>query len=525
MNSFYNGTSCTCYQGYILVNGNCYTICGPNAFVNNSQCQCIPGYSFSFTLNQCTQQQTITCGRNFVLINNVCICPTGFGLINNLCLVCPANSFVDNSGLCACTSGYSLSSSTLSCVQSCFENAYRNNLGQCICKDGYYNQGNACIQSSNCQGGSYWNGATCVCPNGQFIDSIIKQCTYCNTPDRAVVGSNCVCSPVHYPTINSCLPCPSNSYYNSTTQNCVCLPGYILINGQCVTITNCPSNSNWNSTSNQCQCVYQGQYVINGFCQSCQPNSSWNGAVCLCNQGFTLSNSLCIVSCKENSNWNGISCICNSGFNLIGGNCVLCDSHSTYSTAQLTCLCNAGYYGNFSICNLCDGTCATCSGPTAAQCLSCKGNNILSNGVCHIGSCPASYFIDSNNQCVSCISNCILCYTSSSCVTCASGYALSTAAIGGTIVITCAKIPTGTNSTLSFRGRVVGNNVLYQGVAMSLMPTAILTNNCDICNNLLKINIVSTFATITYTLEYITNSQYWFLITFNFGGVAFIPSF
>jgi hypothetical protein len=60
---------------------------------------------------------------------------------------------------------------------------------------------------------------------------------------------------------------------------------------------------------------------------------------------------------------------------------------------------------------------------------------------------------------------------------------------------------------------------------MSLMPTAILADSCTICNNLLSVQVASTYATITATTEYVANSQYWFVITFNFGATAFIPDF
>jgi hypothetical protein len=86
-------------------------------------------------------------------------------------------------------------------------------------------------------------------------------------------------------------------------------------------------------------------------------------------------------------------------------------------------------------------------------------------------------------------------------------------------------IPTGTSSRLSLRSYVVGNSVVYQGVAMSLMPSQILADNCAICDTLLRVNIVSSFSSASATVSYITNSQYWFLITFDFTGAAFIPTF
>jgi hypothetical protein len=123
------------------------------------------------------------------------------------------------------------------------------------------------------------------------------------------------------------------------------------------------------------------------------------------------------------------------------------------------------------------------------------------------------------------MSNCIQCNSASICSTCATGYNQSLTVSNGNILMSCNPIPSGTSSTLSLRSYVVGNSVVYQGVAMSLMPTAILTDGCSICNDLLLVNTVSAFTSATTTVEYVANSQYWFLISFSFAGAAFIPTF
>lgn len=60
---------------------------------------------------------------------------------------------------------------------------------------------------------------------------------------------------------------------------------------------------------------------------------------------------------------------------------------------------------------------------------------------------------------------------------------------------------------------------------MSLMPTAIIASSCGICNSLFQININSQFTAITATQTYIANTQYWFVITFNFPTATFVPTF
>jgi hypothetical protein len=524
-NQYYNGTACTCYQGYLLVNSVCYQGCGTNAYIINSQCQCIPGYILSLITYTCVQQTVPTCGQNFVLINNVCTCKSGFGMINNLCLACPANSYVAANGNCVCNSGLTLSSNTLSCVAACYPNSYQNSVGQCICNSGYYNTGTSCILQPNCINGQIWNSGSnsCSCPQGMINDSITNQCSYCNTADRMVSAGICVCSPSYYPTSIGCSPCPTHSLYNITAAACICVTGYNMQNGVCVQNINCPLNSNWNAITLQCDCTYFQNYVINGYCQQCPLNSKWNGTACACLAGFVSTGTLCV--CPYGQLWNGIACVCGTNKYFINNACTFCDANSVYNSTLQNCICKNGWFGNYAHCTKCDSSCATCSGASANNCLSCPSGTTLTSGSCLTSCNPNGQYIDANNICQNCMSNCVLCSSGSSCNTCASGYQTSLAISGNTVTMTCQLIPTGTSSTLTLRGQVTGNGVVYQGVGLSLMPTSILSNNCNICNSLLTVQVVSSFATITTTTEYVANSQYWFVISFNFGAIAFIPNF
>ena len=58
------------------------------------------------------------------------------------------------------------------------------------------------------------------------------------------------------------------------------------------------------------------------------------------------------------------------------------------------------------------------------------------------------------------------------------------------------------------------------------MPTPVLTAGCAACNNLFKVDVNSLFVGITVTQQFITDSQYWFIISFSFptSGTV-IPTF
>jgi len=297
-----------------------------------------------------------------------------------------------------------------------------------------------------------------------------------------------------------------------------------MSNGQCVLSVNCPFSSYWNPSLQQCSCNYAGMYVINGYCQLCIQNSTWNGSACACNPGYIPSNGLCIQNCTANTYWNGIACQCNSGYYIIGGTCQRCDVNSYYSNTQFTCVCNNGYFGTWNQCSKCDSSCATCSGAGTNQCLTCPTNYLLISGYCKI-SCSAGTYINSLNQCSPCDSSCTACSGPGNnlCTSCGTGLTLTNGYCVATPTPT--PTPTGVTSAISLRGYVLGVNTIYQGVAVSLLPTAILSGGCSICNNLFTINVNSQFATITTAQQYISNTQYWFVITFSFPGASTVPTF
>ena len=457
-NQYFNGTSCVCNNGYIIVGSACYVSCGVNAYVLNSQCQCIPGFMYSALANQCIAQSSL-CGANYVMINNQCICPSGFGILNNQCVVCPTNSFVDANGNCACSTG-------------------------------------------------------------MVFDNFTNACTSCNTLGRAIVNGRCGCSSTFYPTDTVCVSCISFSTYNTNTKTCVCNQNYSLVNSNCVSTITCPANSTLNTNTQQCVCNTQGQYIINGVCQACQQFSAWNGSSCVCQSGYILVGQACIQNCSVNSYWNGSSCICNATYFNINGTCLQCDANSFYSSTLSTCICNNGFFGTFNNCTRCHPSCLTCSGASSSQCLTCPINTNLSNGAC-LSTCGAGTYLSSIYQCLLCDSSCATCSGPGNalCTSCSTGTTLQNG------VCRSNSNSSSIISKISTKGFVLGNQVIYQGVAMNLMPTVILSTGCAICNNLFLITTNSKFSTISYTQQFLNNSQYWFIISFSFPDANSIPTF
>lgn len=79
----------------------------------------------------------------------------------------------------------------------------------------------------------------------------------------------------------------------SSSGVCVCNSGFYLDGAACTKIISCPLRSSWDSVKLVCVCAINGEYLINGSCQTCQVNSVWNGAQCACKSGFYLISGTC----------------------------------------------------------------------------------------------------------------------------------------------------------------------------------------------------------------------------------------
>jgi len=203
--------------------------------------------------------------------------------------------------------------------------------------------------------------------------------------------------------------------------------------------------------------------------------------------------------------------------------CQLCDVNSRYSNTQLTCVCIDGYYGTWNKCYKCDASCKTCTGAGASQCTSCF-IGAVSNGVCS-NSCGTGQFMDTSNNCQNCLTNCAVCHTTTSCTSCDPGFTRKSTNSGGTTITTCeAPSPTASH-VLTLRSHVLGALVIYQGVALSALPQAIVTDSCSSCDTLFEVNTNSLFTTVTVTQQFVPNSQYWFILTFTYSSSTPVPTF
>jgi hypothetical protein len=319
-----------------------------------------------------------------------------------------------------------------------------------------------------------------------LIDGVCTQCW----ANSAWNGSTCACLSGFYPSGNSCLACTPNSAWNG--QACVCLSGFFPITpGTC---SACQANSAWNGTA--CACL-SGFFLQNGACSACATGTSWNGTAC-------------VQTCPPRSSWNGSACVCQASFFFIQNSCLPCDPNSAYDSQLQTCTCNAGFFGNFQLCTACDTSCVTCSAAGANRCLTCRSGTVLVNG-----------------QCQACPSNCLACSDGRTCTQCVADYTLATQIVdSGTLIGCLLPVPATPDSKLTLTGTVIANNVVYQGITLSTLPAFFLTTNCADCSDLFTVTVTPNRLGITSSIEYVLYSQYWFVVTFEFGSFsAIVPSF
>jgi proprotein convertase subtilisin/kexin type 5 len=113
-----------------------------------------------------------------------------------------------------------------------------------------------------------------------------------------------------------------------------------------------------------------------------------------------------------------LSCV-SSSYYYFNGNCLASCPFGYYSSLQ----------NNSNICETCDLSCLQCIG-NSLNCSQCASGLFLQSQNGNISFhclnfCPDYYYPDVINQiCTACASPCLLCYSASRCITCASGFML-----------------------------------------------------------------------------------------------------
>jgi len=177
------------------------------------------------------------CGRNQVYSDKRCVCATGYYLIGTICDVCPPYSTYRLDTLsCVCAQGYELvqgqcrkqviiPTPTTPTIPSCGLNERLvNNI--CTCLNNYYLIKGVCT--------------ACVSPN--YYDAQLAVCRpTCSANQQLDINTlRCICVGGFVSINGICGTCPAYSVYNKNTENCDCITGYTFSSGMCIPKTTAP---------------------------------------------------------------------------------------------------------------------------------------------------------------------------------------------------------------------------------------------------------------------------------------------
>lgn len=163
--------------------------------------------------------------------------------------------------------------------------------------------------------------------------------------------------------------CPAYSKRNSKSGICVCSAGYLL-NGlnSCVSI--CPSNSFFDTTSNTCLCNPNYQ-MLNGACTACGQGTAYDVSSRTCVVKFEgkigAAGPVVTVVCQPNEAIENGQCLCNQNSIKVGSRCTTCPP-STHKSAEI------------NQCLPCSPYCSACQ--SSAKCTVCNRGFQIINQAC-----------------------------------------------------------------------------------------------------------------------------------------------
>ncbi|CAK5263996.1 unnamed protein product [Mycena citricolor] len=398
-------------SGTCSSSGTC--VCAPG--FNGTSCEtCAPGF-FGPTCQACPAGCAV-CDQGITGSGRCLSPPFKSPLTTCNCL----NGECASDGTCACNPGWATASNGTACAK-CAPGFFATSNGDCkvcqlgctTCADGTGNCitcGSKYTQDQNdatkCTTlPSTANGVTC--PDGSFGNG--ATCSACSASCATCTG----------PTSNDCTTCTSSHYLTN--------------NGSCVTASNTGvcEGSNLIADNNKGECDTCGAKCTTCEISTFNVASTVNQLKCTgCLTGSVLSNGQCIDSCPSAtflSPRDNVTCTaCDSSCSTCAGSpttCLTCANNQLAVNGKCVSTCPSNTFSSSGVCLDCHPDCATCSGGSFSQCLSCPSDRpVLSNGRC-LPTCNKNQFFEtSSSSCQSCDASCSSCSGSgaSQCLACAS---------------------------------------------------------------------------------------------------------
>jgi len=335
----------TCTSDTYLKAGLCVKTCGDKYF-GSDKGLCLP----------CVDPSCITCSPN----DKCKVCDKGKVVLNGVCQNnCPSGMVADKDNVC------------VSCKDKNCNKCDANDLSKCSqCNNGYLLQPDlTCNSKCPAKYYNHLNERCLPCSNNCDICRNEKECTVCS--GKMVLDQNNMCTDK-------------------------CEKGYVEVQGKCV---KCKDKN----------------------CAKCQSNDQ---AICeVCLPGFYLYKGECVSSCPEKTFALGSNCV-NCDANCLKCNsetdCKVCDK--TYLLFNKVCVknCPEGYHDQNGECFKCPNYEKTksCDRQNPIIPLACKDKYLLDK-VC-VETCPDGKFPDSKKTCQNCGPECLKCGSLTDCKKCSS---------------------------------------------------------------------------------------------------------
>jgi hypothetical protein len=449
-------------------NTECIT-CKPNSAVVSGQCVCMMGYAMDPATGNCVPcpAACTTCSSPTVCLS----CATGATLSVGVCVATAPMTIDPTTGLPSqpgCSTGCQLCSSPTVCTQ-CKPHATLQPDKSCVCDAGYKSNSTldceliACDPScSACAGPSNLDCTSCRGMTNLLTSLPTPTTGACTCPLGQAFDSMGVCKPCDQTckictTIqaNGCVSCATSFLVLYPDNTCRCPPGQYLdpVTSTCLVCNPACVTCSAGLDTNCVTC----------FSPATLQTRADGQTVCTCPAGMAMlpsSGQCSAASCDP-------SCASCSGPSP--NQCITCIS-SAFLTPANTCLCKDGSpVSATGTCppSLCSPTCNTCSGSSSSSCTSCpSGMTLQVSGQC---TCDAGTYLDSAT------SKCLPCHLT--CATCSGGAANQcTSCLGSSVALS----PSPVGSCTCTGGKTMGPSG-YCGLCPPICQSCDSTNNCNTC--------------------------------------------
>jgi hypothetical protein len=406
-----------CDKGLVDSYGQCKSECDPGTYFDIGLNKCLP--CSTYCLNCKDKDNCIECRPPTINNKGQCKknCEEGFVEINGKCEICP-------SGCLECKSDSYFTNPGKNCIK-CSEKKvlYQGEcIEECPTGNGYY----------------FYNGTTVKFVNGSpekvFEGNVCKKCSSTCSECRDT-SSNCInCHPPYILLNSTCISdCPA-SYTKvdkkcescqvkdcekcevNNPSNCIsCKSPLLLINNTCTSITTCPSGSfidpvtrncvNCELNCKTCDSTDTCTECKSGYQLSFIPTENKYKCVSPCGSGKTLNKDNSCTTCTSTycdqcQVYDPSTCqVCQKGYNLL-------ITGQYKNETKCINVCPKSYYQEDKTCKECPTNCEECE--NKSTCKVCNKGYILLDGKC-VDRCPDK-FTERNSKCVPCTdSNCLDC--------------------------------------------------------------------------------------------------------------------